>query len=399
MNLILFDDPIVRNNLLPFTFTRPVADIRFGILTIRQKWEKVLSCTSSSFTEDYLREKFPLKTSLNDNFCVNGSVCPNPVLIEKIRSLKPGTGLYFGSALVAFNSGAQLFEDMGSLIRKASSFTKTEYTGPFVQIRNPWDIFSLNGAALKADYELLTKGRKSAPLSPTNTVLGKDIFLEEGARVECSVLNTQTGPIYIGKDAEIMEGALIRGPFALCESAGVKMGAKIYGPTTIGPHSKVGGEVNNSVIFGYSNKGHDGFLGNSVLGEWCNLGADTNNSNLKNNYGEVQIYSYAEGKPVKTGLQFCGLMMGDHSKTGINTMLNTGTVVGVCANLFGGGFPETFVPDFTWGGKGEMETYRLDKALEVAGRVFERRALIFNDIDRNILSRVFELTARLRKEI
>lgn len=248
--------------------------------------------------------------------------------------------------------------------------------------------------ALEQDFKLLTKGRKSAKLSKTNTVLGNQIFIENGANVECSILNSTNGPIYIGKDAEVMEGTIIRGPFALCEGASTKMGAKIYGPTTIGPHSKVGGEVSNSVIFGYSNKGHDGFLGNSVIGEWCNLGADTNTSNLKNNYSSVDIYDHATQKMVPTGLTFCGLMMGDHSKCGINTMFNTGTVVGVCANIFGGDFPPKFIPSFSWGGSKGFMTYQLDKAFETAEKVFERRHKIFNETEKGILKKVFSLTVK-----
>jgi len=223
------------------------------------------------------------------------------------------------------------------------------------------------------------------------------IFVEEGAKVECAILNASTGPIYIGKDAEIMEGAIVRGPLALCEHAALKMGAKIYGPTTIGPHSKVGGEVNNSVIIGYSNKGHDGFLGNSVLGEWCNIGADSNNSNLKNNYAEVKLWNYPQERFVNTGLTFCGLIMGDHSKCGINTMFNTGTVVGVNANIFGSGFPRNFVASFSWGGAAGFTTYKTADAFEVAARVFDRRGMVFNETEQEILQHVFEITAKYRK--
>jgi UDP-N-acetylglucosamine diphosphorylase/glucosamine-1-phosphate N-acetyltransferase len=278
-------------------------------------------------------------------------------------------------------------------------FEAIEYDDEVLKLEHTWDIFSKNGQAIEDDFELLTKGRRSQQIPSSNNVIsGEYIFIEEGAKLEFATLNASSGPIYIGKDAEIMEGSMIRGPFALCEHATVKLGAKIYGPTTVGPHSKVGGEVNNSVIFGYSNKGHDGFLGNSVLGEWCNLGADTNNSNLKNNYAEVRLWDYNTETFAKTGLQFCGLMMGDHSKCGINTMFNTGTVVGVSANIFGSGFPRNFVPSFSWGGNGGFTTYLTNKAFEVAEVVMSRRDIELTDIDKAILEHVFEVTKKFRRE-
>jgi UDP-N-acetylglucosamine diphosphorylase/glucosamine-1-phosphate N-acetyltransferase len=267
-----------------------------------------------------------------------------------------------------------------------------------LKINNLWDIYKINEEALKLDFQLLTKGKTSQPISATNQVLGKEnIFIEEGATVECATLNAQTGPIYIGKNAQIMEGAMVRGPLAMCENAVLKMGAKIYGATTLGPYCKVGGEVNNSVFFGYSNKGHDGFLGNSVIGEWCNLGADSNNSNLKNNYTEVKLWNYKTEKFEKTGQQFCGLIMGDHSKCGINTMFNTGTVVGVSANIFGSGFPRNFVPSFAWGGASGYSTFKTDKAFETAEAMMARRGKEFETIDRVIMLKVFEDTAKYRR--
>jgi len=272
-----------------------------------------------------------------------------------------------------------------------------QFNGVLNIVRHPWDIFTMNGLEIASDLEQIMEMHTSKRLSNTNRVIGKGkIFLEEGAKVEACILNTTDGPIYIGKNAEVMEGSIIRGPFALCEHAQVKMGAKIYGPTTVGPHSKVGGEVNNSVIIGYSNKGHDGFLGNSVLGEWCNLGADTNNSNLKNNYDEVRVWSYASKGFAKTGLQFCGLIMGDHSKSGINTMFNTGTVVGVSANVFGGGFPRTFIPSFSWGGASGFIEYRIEKSLEAAARMMERRGIPLDEVEEAILRHVFDLTKGYR---
>ena len=381
--------------MLPLTFTRPVADIRIGILTIREKWEKLLGVKTSSKTEEYLSKKFPLEFAIDtDNIWINGSVCPNEKLIEEIKSLKPNQALLSSNVVVAVNSGDNKIFDYKSI----DVYTKFESHAQALRVENPWDIFSKNGEAIQSDFELITKGRKSLALSKTNQVIGvENIFVEEGAKVECAILNASTGPIYIGKDSEIMEGSIVRGPFALCEHSALKLGAKIYGPTTVGPHSKVGGEVNNSVIIGYSNKGHDGFLGNSVLGEWCNIGADSNNSNLKNNYAEVKLWNYEKERFVNTGLTFCGLIMGDHSKCGINTMFNTGTVVGVNANIFGSGFPRNFVPSFSWGGAAGFTTYKVKDAFEVAARVFERRGMVFNETEQEILTHVFELTEKFRK--
>ena len=394
MNYILFDDH-TRTNLLPLTFTRPVADIRIGILTIREKWERMLNANTSAKTEDYLSEKYPVEFAIDtDNVWINGSFCPNEKLVEEIKTLKPNQVLLSLNTMVAANTGNGKIFEKDSL----SDFTKFESHSHAVKVNNPWDIFSKNGEELSADFALLTEGRKSFALSATNQIIGvENIFVEEGAKVECAILNASTGPIYIGKDAEIMEGSIVRGPFALCEHSSLKLGAKIYGPTTIGPHSRVGGEVNNSVIFGYSNKGHDGFLGNSVLGEWCNIGADSNNSNLKNNYAEVKLWNYEKERFVNTGLTFCGLIMGDHSKCGINTMFNTGTVVGVNANIFGSGFPRNFVPSFSWGGAAGFTTYKLKDAFEVASRVFERRSKVFDEVEQRILTHVFELTEKYRK--
>lgn len=391
MNYILFDDDI-RTQLLPLTFTRPVADIRFGILTIREKWEKMLNAKTSSKTEDYLSEKYSSEFTIDaDNIWINGSVCPNAKLLEEINTLQPRQALISLNALLAINTG-----DNTNFNNAFDDITKFESHAHAMRVENLWDIFSKNAEAIKFDLELVTAGRKSLALSDTNQVIGvENIFVEEGARVECAILNASTGPIYIGKDSEIMEGAIVRGPFSLGEHSTLKMGAKIYGPTTIGPHSKIGGEVSNSVIFGYTNKAHDGFLGNSVLGEWCNIGADSNNSNLKNNYAEVKLWNYEKKCFVNTGLTFCGLIMGDHSKCGINTMFNTGTVVGVNANIFGSGFPKNFIPSFSWGGAEGFSTYKRNEAFEVAARVFERRGLVFSETEQNILNHIFELTKNI----
>jgi UDP-N-acetylglucosamine diphosphorylase/glucosamine-1-phosphate N-acetyltransferase len=383
MNLILFDDA-VRNHLLPLTFTRPVADLRIGILTILEKWERKLGLSGSFLTQAYLQDKFPLIRT-NSNLLIAGSVLPDGLLLEALRSLKTGEALVKDQHVIAALDGD------GSCSIDTSQYRCREYTAPLFKINHLWDIFGLNGQALEADFEELTKGRDSADPGQTNQILGHRLFLEEGASISCSVINTLTGPVYLGRNAEIWEGCMVRGGLALCDHSSLKMGAKIYGPTTIGPFSRAGGEVSNSVIQGFSNKGHDGFLGNSVLGEWCNLGADTNNSNLKNNYGSVDLFDYAAGKFVSSGLQFCGLIMGDHGKSGINTMFNTGTVAGVCANIFGGGFPPKFIPSFSWGGFGD-DVYQIDKALETASRVYQRRNKMFNPIEEAILKTVFDLT-------
>ena len=393
MNYILFDDQS-RNNLLPLTFMRPVAEIRIGILTIREKWEHLLNVKTSTLTEAYLSEKFPIVKEKN-NVLVNGSVCPTPGLIKEIKALKPNQTLVSGDTIIALNINEEDLDDSGDM--DISGIDEVESKSDFLKLNDHWEIFSRNEEAIRKDFEMLTKGRKSKKLSDTNKVVApENIFVEEGAKVEFAILNASTGPIYIGRDAEIMEGSVIRGPFALCEHATVKMAAKIYGPTTIGPWSKVGGEVNNSVFFGYSNKAHDGFLGHSVIAEWCNIGADTNNSNLKNSYDQVKLWNYPQRTFVDTGLQFCGLIMGDHSKTGINTMFNTGTVVGVNVNVFGPGYQRNFVPSFSWGGTSGFVAYNIKKAIDVARAVYARRGKDFNEVEQDILINVFDETANNR---
>ena len=391
MNYILFDGT-VRNALLPFTYTRPVADIRVGILTIREKWEKYLGYTTTTLTEEYLSEKFPM-IEMEQNVMINASFLPNEVLAEMVMALEDNQAIFQGEDVIAFYTHENQEEV------DFDTYEIIDYTEECLRIENPWDIFKKNDAAIREDFELLTEGRTSQPIpSSVNVIAAENIFIEEGAKLEFVTLNASTGPIYIGKNSEIMENSVIRGPFALCEEAQVKLATKVYGATTVGPHSRIGGEVSNSVLFGYSNKGHDGFLGNSVLGEWCNLGADTNNSNLKNNYEEVKLWSYEKEGFVKTGLQFCGLMMGDHSKSGINTMFNTGTVVGVSANIFGSGFPRNFVPSFSWGGASGFTTYVTKKAFETAKIVMSRRNVEFTDEDAAIMEYIFEESKKWRKE-
>ncbi len=391
MNYILFDGP-ARNALLPLTFTRPVADIRVGILTIREKWEKYLGTTTTTITEEYLSEKFPM-VEMEHNVMINASYLPTAELVELIQDLGPNQAVFQGDNVLAFYAAeSQEAVDF-------DTYEIIEFSGECLSIEHPWDIFQKNEAALRADFDFLTEDRTSQPIpASVNVIAPENVFIEEGAQLQFVTLNASTGPIYIGKDTEIMEGSVIRGPFALCDHAVVKLATKIYGATTVGPHCRVGGELNNVVLFAYSNKGHDGFLGNAVLGEWCNIGADSNNSNLKNNYEEVKLWSYEKEGFVKTGLQFCGLIMGDHSKCAINTMFNTGTVVGVSANIFGSGFPRNFVPSFTWGGAQGFTTYLTKKAFETARIAMSRRSVEFDEVEARILESVFEQTQKWRKD-
>ena len=391
MNYILFDGP-ARNALLPFTYTRPVADILIGIVSIRQKWEMHLGSTTTTLTEEYLSDKYPM-VELEQNVMINASFLPTAELVDLIADLSDKQAIFKGEEVVAFFSNEEQEEV------DFDDYEIIEYIGDCITVMNTWDIFSKNDAAIRQDFEYITEDRQSQPIPKSvNVIAPENIFIEEGAKLEFVTLNASTGPIYIGKNAEIMEGSVIRGPFSLGDGAVVKLASKIYGPTTVGANSRVGGEVNNSVLFNNSNKGHDGFLGNSVLGEWCNIGADSNNSNLKNNYEEVKLWSYETEGFVKTGLQFCGLMMGDHSKCGINTMFNTGTVVGVSANIFGSGFPRNFVPSFSWGGASGFTTYITKKAFQTAKIVMSRRNMEFDEQEAAILEHVFEITKKWRKE-
>jgi UDP-N-acetylglucosamine diphosphorylase/glucosamine-1-phosphate N-acetyltransferase len=384
MAIILFDDN-AHQTLLPLTYTRPVADLRIGILTIAEKWGKYLNADLSFQTQPYLQAKYPHKTGTDDLY-INGSVCPDEELLTAIGQLKTGEALKQGEILIA--SKAAIYAEFSRVVN---------YEAAFTSITRPEHIFSKNDAELRKDFKLITKGRTSAKISDTNVIIGTDFFAEEGATAECSTFNTTNGPIYLGKNSGVWEGTNIRGSFALCHDSQVKMGGKIYGGTTIGPYSRVGGEINNAVVWGYSSKGHEGYLGNSVLGQWCNIGADTNNSNLKNNYAEVKLWDYTTERFRKTGLQFCGLIMADHAKCGINTMFNTGTVVGVGANVFGAGYPRNFIPDFAWGGAQGFEVYTIKKMFETTKLVFERRAIEFDETEQDILKAVFELTASYRQ--
>ena len=382
-HIVLFDGN-ERDNLLPLTATRAVADLRIGILTIKEKWEKYFQTSVEVLTQDYLQEKYPYTLKENTVF-INASILPSNDLVSAIEKLENNIVLKSDATILALKTN-DVISSLNDIIRISAKLNSTVQQFNNSIINFPWDIFSLNGQQIKNDIQLLGLKPNPEKLSLTNTLLGSDIYVEDGVNCECSVLNSKQGPIYLGKNSEVMEGCTIRGPFALGDYSALKMQTKIYGDTTIGPYCKIGGEVSNSVFFGYSNKAHDGFLGNSVIGEWCNLGADTNNSNLKNNYGKVKAYNYPAKDFIDTGLQFCGLIMGDHAKSSINTMFNTGTVAGVCANVFGGGFHPKFIPDFAWNEK----EFELEKAYEVAQRVMERRSIQLKETDKKILKHIFD---------
>jgi UDP-N-acetylglucosamine diphosphorylase/glucosamine-1-phosphate N-acetyltransferase len=386
MKIVLFDG-IGHRQLLPLTYTRPVAHIRVGILTIEEKWAAYFEDGVKLRTKDYLSKKYD-SISTKSDIGIYAGLLPTDDLVDTINELKEGQLLMKNGQLLAIRPLPDETDNMEKVLKGSEVL---EYDLDVDCINRPWDIFRLNGKELDKDFEWITANRTSATLDDTNRIIGNRIFVEEGAKVSCATINTLEGPVYIGQDAEIMEGALIRGGLALCENATLKMGAKIYGPTTIGPHCKVGGEVGNSVFFGYSNKGHEGYVGNSVIGEWCNLGADTNTSNLKNNYSNVRVYSIADQASIDSQLQFCGLTMADHAKCSINTMFNTGTVVGVGANIFQAGFPQKYVPSFAWGGEPDSPRYDFDKFLETAKNVMNRRHIELTNIDIDILKNIYEL--------
>jgi UDP-N-acetylglucosamine diphosphorylase/glucosamine-1-phosphate N-acetyltransferase len=396
--LLQFVEPSQIENLYPLTITRPAADLRCGILTIAEKWMRDLSIEQEHtgfLTREHLNHPQSRFNQLNATgitstiIQIHGAVIPNPMLVSQAKGLKPGEALSHNNEII-----------VSCITTESSEISNTiNYTDSFDSIDRPYHIFALNGKEIIQDFARITGGRSSSNLSSSNRAFGiHPIFIEEGAKVECATLNSNDGPIYIGKNAEIMEGSLVRGPFAMCEGAVLKMGTKVYSSTTLGPYCVAGGEISNVVFWGYSNKGHDGFLGNAVLGEWCNIGADTNASNLKNTYDEVKVWNYSSGRFEKSGQQFCGLIMGDHSKCGINTMFNTGTVVGVGCNLFGAGFPRQFVPDFSWGGAQGFVTHKLDAVHKTAALVLPRRKREYGDFEKQVMEYAFTITAALRGE-
>lgn len=395
-NLVLFDPPN-REKFYPFSYLRPVAEFRVGILTIREKWERSLDISSACLTSSLLQTKFTLQTG-EANLYVNGALLPTDPLVEAIRKLQSGESLWQEDLLLAVSTG-QSPEKTEELLQLTDGSHKIAFHEEINRLESLPDIFKKNPAETGYDFRLITKGRNSYAFKPGNQVINaRDIFLEEGATVDYSLLNANNGPIYLGKNAKVMEGSMIRGPFALGANSKVNMGAKIYEGTTLGPWCKAGGEINNSVFFGFSNKAHDGFLGHSVIGEWCNIGAGTNNSNLKNNYDEVKLWDFSQLRFVKTGETFCGLFLGDHSKCGINTMFNTGTVVGISANIFGPGFPRNFIPSFSWGGAAGLSTYRFDKAIQTATRMMKRRNRSLSNEDLKILETIFNQTEEYRSK-
>lgn len=391
MKNIIASDCGLHKRMLPLSYTRPIAGIRTGILTNAERWEKLSGQSVSYATEKYLSKKFGCLAS-EINLVINGSVIADKKLAEAVLNLEKGSLVKNGMAIAAIIKGV------------GNNYTLDTLPQPIMEYPNEvlfndeiYHVFGHAGQAIAIDFELITENRKTQFLSATNTIIGSHpVFAEEGVRAEAAIFNTEAGPVYLGRDSEVMEGSMVRGPFSLGEHSVLKMGAKIYGPTVIGPQSKVGGELNNVVILGFTNKAHDGFLGNSVIGEWCNLGADTNNSNLKNNYAKVKLWSYEHERFMNTDLQFCGLIMGDHSKCGINTMFNTGTVVGVSANIFGAGFPRYFIPSFSWGGASGVQVFQLNKAFEVAEAAMGRRNMFPDDDDKEILSHIFELSKPYR---
>jgi UDP-N-acetylglucosamine diphosphorylase/glucosamine-1-phosphate N-acetyltransferase len=387
INVIFYDLPRVHADLLPMTFTRPVADFRIGITTIREKWAMMLpqDCRYGYRTVGFLVKKYKAE-EIDDNLFIAGNVVPNPALVEEVLRLEIGEALFKGDDFIAYRG---VSPDM-----HADNYMKKEYNGECLVLHYLFDIFLNNGVVIKQDFEMITKGRTSCALSASNTVIGDPdlVFVEEGAYVEGAFLNTNGGPIYIGKDAQVMEGSCVRGPMALCEHSNINMGSKIYSDTTIGPWSKVGGELNNVVVFGYSNKAHDGFLGNAVIGEWCNIGAGTNASNLKNDYSKIRVWNYPDHTFMRTDLQFCGLIMGDHSKVGINCMFNTATVVGVGVNIHGSGFPRTFIPSFSEGSPvGGFTDVQLKKFFDIANRAMARRGLLLTDLDYEIFEEIYKI--------
>jgi UDP-N-acetylglucosamine diphosphorylase/glucosamine-1-phosphate N-acetyltransferase len=395
MHLILFDDPAIRPHLLPLTFTRPVAALRCGILTVAEKWQRRLGSTTVGYlTEAYLQAKYPAGDVAGPALVVNGAACPDDLVVRQVQALKPGQALYCNETLIAAHLAdgsrvAELVQDGLEVTQACEGVSLLE---------RPWHLFLRNGAEIRRDFKLLTEGRTSQPVGDAHTVVyaPENVFIEPGVKIRAAILNAEKGPIYIGRNAEVQEGAILKGPLAIGEGSVVNCGAKLRGDNTIGPYCKVGGEVGNSILMGYSNKGHEGYLGNSVVGEWCNLGADTNTSNLKNNYASVRVWSHAAHRFVDSGQTFCGLLMGDHAKAGINTMFNTGTVVGVGANVFGAGFPRQFVPSFSWGGTAGFETFKLDKFAEVAERVLSRRGLGYDAVEQAIIAEVYRQTAQDR---
>lgn len=403
MDIHLFDHPVANRRLWPLTAFRPVADLRLGILRLSDKWQQYTRIQASHLCADNLQALFPLGKKESDQLVIQGNTLPTRQLADWLLALPDDcVAVDDQGEWIGFKTrgGAPDYLDLSEgdagIPAVLSHLKPLTCPFPVSRLLQSWEIFQMNATELERDFELLTIGRSGFHPSATNLILGNRFFIEEGAKMEGVTINSLTGPVYIGRDTEIMEGSVIRGPFALCDHALVKMAAKIYGPTTIGPGCKVGGEIQNVVFQANSNKAHDGYLGNSAIGEWCNLGADTNSSNLKNTYQEVKLWDYAKGGFVATGSLFCGLVMGDHAKCGINTMFNTGTVVGVGANVFGSGYPRPFIPDFAWGGASGFTTHSMRAFLDTARIVMDRRGQVLTPAHEHLYRTVFEQTAEYR---
>ncbi|MDB5274098.1 MAG: glucose-phosphate thymidylyltransferase [Chitinophagaceae bacterium] len=376
MDFTLFDESDLRKHLMPFTALRPIGHIRVGVFCLYEKWEMHLQGKASFRSADYLQTLFPFR---ENEWNINAALLPDENIVQQI---------------VALTTGEKLMSTDGTLLAYRGSSANKERiaTGVVRKIHRLWDIFSFNGAEIKNDFEWICKTRRRALQIDSATVLyGKEnIFIEEGASIKAAVINAETGPVFIAKGAEVQEGTLIRGGFALCEGAVTAMGSKFRGDCTIGPYSKVGGEVNNTVFFGYSNKGHDGYIGNSVVGEWCNLAAATNVSNMKNNHSEVRVYNMAYGTFEKTGKVFCGVFIGDYSRCGIGTTLNTGSVLGIGVNLFDTGFPEKFVPSYSWGTPQELNSFRKAEWFQMAEQTKKLKQQTLSAEERAMLEIVWE---------
>jgi UDP-N-acetylglucosamine diphosphorylase / glucose-1-phosphate thymidylyltransferase / UDP-N-acetylgalactosamine diphosphorylase / glucosamine-1-phosphate N-acetyltransferase / galactosamine-1-phosphate N-acetyltransferase len=384
MNIILFEDIKYRNQLKPLTLTRPIGNLRLGILTINEKWEKLLQTRVSYLTESYLQKKFVYRAEKQNRY-INSSFLPTPALKKLIQSLNFGEVIKCKNEVVAYCSDKYGDYNEDKIIQLKPKDAKV--------LRSLPDLFLLNANEISSDFKLITENRKSIKIADphTRTYAEKNIFIEKGADIKASILNAEKGPIYIGENAIVQEGSVIIGPAAIGQNSMVAFGARIRPNTTLGQGSRVGGEVGNSIFYGNSNKAHDGFLGNSYIGEWCNLGANTNNSNLKNDYKEVSLYNYHEKTLVNSGEIFCGTFIGDFTKAGISTMFNTGTVVGVCSNVFGSGFQAKFIPSFSWGGNAEgYASYRFDKAKEVINATLARRDMQLSTEDIKILKHILE---------
>jgi len=402
MQIVLYDNDLGRKKLFPLTLTRPVSNLRVGVLTIDEKWRKYFKAPVSFVTEDYLAEKYPLNYEVMGTvLLIRGNIVPDGNLYQVLRSLKVGMGLVAKGEIIAYKTEVTDVNDVLSFDFEDIDYIEIEnqlaYLATLNRIDYPEDIFKHNGEAIKEDFQLLTEGRVSVPLSKTNQVIGDyPVFLEEGVNAEFASFNTSKGPIYLGKSSQVWEGSHIRGPFALGEESIVKMGTRIYSNVSVGPYCTVGGELNTSVVWGNSNKGHDGYMGNSVVGEWCNWGAGTNNSNMKNNLKDVRLYDYEKKDYRKTDLQFCGVIMGDHVRCAINTAFNTGTVIGMSVSVFDVGVPPAFIPDFSWGAKDGFAVYEIDKMFQTSELLFQRRSCKFDEIEKKLLRSVFDLTKEYR---